>query len=154
MVLVLCLTFVLMLNVHPLFLVRLLTFYNSGNPGTRRLYTDFELSASQNMRAWQNFEKNTWNRLIFRYKHMKYITFSVFIIPKRVFCISTTTICLPSQIWIVFEIHTEMLGASELIYADSPRQSSTLHIRCRPTIFYVLHNRDIKIESDGFIFNS
>ena len=41
--------------------------------------------------------------------------------------ISTTTIFIPSQIWIILEIRTETIGASALIFDDAPCQLSPLH---------------------------
>ena len=38
--------------------------------------------------------------------------FSVFLLPQITFCIPTATICLPYNFPIIFEFHTEMLGAS------------------------------------------
>ena len=83
---------------------------------------------------------------------MELIKFSVFLHPKSNFCISTVTFCLPSQIWILFEIHAETLGASALMSADAPCRSSTLPHSLCPELFYTLHNRKGKIEQDGVLY--
>ena len=72
--------------------------------------------------------------------------------PQSVFCINTTTFFLPSHIWILFEIHKNAIGASAPISAGAPRRLSDLPICCRPELFYILHNRNNKIDSDGFLF--
>ena len=56
---------------------------------------------------------------------MDSIKLSVLIPPQSVFCISTATFCIPSQILILLEIHTETIGSSELISANTPSWSST-----------------------------
>ena len=58
--------------------------------------------------------------------------------PKSDFFIYTATFCLPSQIWIIFKIHTETCGALALISADTPCWSSTLPHSLRRPIPWII----------------
>ena len=69
---------------------------------------------------------------------MDSIKFSGFLPQQSLFCIYTATFCLPSQIWILFEIYAETICASALIYAGYPFWSSTLTIHCHPALFYII----------------
>ena len=76
----------------------------------------------------------------FRQNHIDLIKLSVFILPQSVFCISTTTVCLPSQIWILFEIHIYMLDVSTLV--SFPQSLSVIHLNITRhqtiTIIYII----------------
>ena len=54
-------------------------------------------------------EQITWNWLDFREKYMELITSSVFLLPQSIFCIYNVSFWIPLLIWIIFEIHTELL---------------------------------------------
>ena len=90
----------------------------------------------KNMRTRLKIEQNVWSWIYFRSKHVDSIKLSVFILSKIVLYISTATICLPTQIWIIFKISTETLGLSALISVDAPRWLSPLPRSCLPSIFY------------------
>ena len=95
------------------------------------------------------FEQNTWTRLIFRLKHVDWTNFrwkhvdliklSVFLPLQSDLCISTATFCFPSQIWILFGIHTDTLGASALISTGAPRRSSTPTHSLRLESYYTFY---------------
>ena len=55
----------------------------------------------------------SWNLLDQR-KHVELIKICLFLPPKIVLFICTATTCPPSQILILFEIHSDMLGKSSL----------------------------------------
>ena len=133
------------------FSCRLLTIIQLGKlPGSVDSDSNLEWSSSQNMQDQLKSEQKTWNPLIFRLKHVGSIKISVFIPQKSIFCISTTTFCLPSQIWFLFKMITEMIGASALITSDDPRQLSSQTFSRLPSIFYIIEQFKYNIWNSTF----
>ena len=118
-------------------LSRLTADYNSGNPGTRRLWYYFIMIIITKHKESIKIRKNTWNQLILRLKEADLIKLSIFIIPQSILFIYTPTMCISSQIWILFGIHTKTPGVSELISANTSCRSSPLPWRCHPLILYI-----------------
>ena len=71
--------------------------------------------------------------------------------PQSVFFISTVTVFLPSQIWILFGIHTETLGISSLISSGAPHLVITPNILLPPSD--IMKNRKGKIApTNSFLY--
>ena len=70
-------------------------------------------------------------------------------IPSKRLLYFIATFCLPSQILIILEIHTETLVALALISAGTRRRLSTLPHTLHQELFYILLSRRRRNVGDG-----
>ena len=86
----------------PPFFVKLLTMWNSGNSGMRRLWYRFIVIVIVKQADWNNIWTKHVDSTNFKIKHIDSMKISVFLTPQSVFCIYTTIFCLPPQIEFLF----------------------------------------------------